>query len=97
MVTLLGLRDVCLVRHMCVRACASGTLDKEGDALCLSFDGNLICVGFSGGAVVGFEVDSGYTMWKAYHKGAVGYAHTRPRSPPCRQSSSQPFPVPKFS
>ena len=44
----------------------------EGEPRCLTFDGELLCVGTSGGAVIAWNVGEAYAPWKGYHAGEVG-------------------------
>jgi len=46
-------------------------LRGEGDPLCIAFDGEVLAVGTSSGAVVAWNVAEGYAAWKGYHGGAV--------------------------
>ena len=46
--------------------------EGEGEPRCLTFDGELLCVGTSGGAVIAWNVGEAYAPWKGYHGGEVG-------------------------
>ena len=46
--------------------------EGEGEPRCLTFDGELLCVGTSGGAVIAWNVGEAYVPWKGYHGGEVG-------------------------
>ena len=58
-----------------------GVLENEGEPLCVAFDGELLAVGTSSGAVVAWNVAEGYAAWKGYHGGAVGALATVPGEP----------------
>ena len=43
----------------------------EGDPACIAFDGELLAVGTTAGAVIAWNVGEGYAAWKGYHGGSV--------------------------
>ena len=56
-------------------------LAGEGDPICVAFDGELLVVGTTTGAVVAWNVAEGYAAWKGHHKGAVGALASVPGDP----------------
>lgn len=56
-------------------------LQGEGDPTCIAFDGELLAVGTSSGAVVAWNVAEGYAAWKGYHAGAVAALASVPGEP----------------
>jgi hypothetical protein len=56
-------------------------LAGEGDPMRVAFDGELLVVGTTTGAVVAWNVAEGYAAWKGHHKGAVGALASVPGDP----------------
>ena len=56
-------------------------LAGEGDPTRVAFDGELLAVGTSAGAVVAWNVAEGYAAWKGHHRGAVGALVSVPGDP----------------
>jgi WD40 repeat protein len=79
--TLLPKRDLLVFQKMLSNGSTNWYRYASGDPLCIAFDGELLAVGTSSGAVVAWNVAEGYAAWKGYHAGAVAALASVPGEP----------------